>query len=81
MGHFWVVVFVFFDLEYGRSLQVSKLGFGCTSLSGAYKSPLSEEEAISLIKEAFEKGVSFFDTSDIYGPFTNEILVGKVCFL
>ena len=59
-------------------LQVSKLGFGCMSLSGGYNSPLSEEDGISIIKHAFSKGITFFDTADKYGPYTNEILLGKV---
>ena len=58
--------------------QVSKLGFGCMSLTGAYSSPLSEEDGIAVIKHAFSKGITFFDSADIYGPHTNEILLGKV---
>ncbi|GMY20952.1 probable aldo-keto reductase 1 isoform X2, partial [Fagus crenata] len=57
--------------------KVSKLGFGCMSLTGAYNSPLSDEDGISVIKHAFSKGITFFDTSDVYGPHTNEILLGK----
>ncbi|XP_020579745.1 LOW QUALITY PROTEIN: perakine reductase-like [Phalaenopsis equestris] len=60
-----------------QGLEVSKLGFGCMGLSGRFNSPVSEEDGISIIKEAFNKGITFFDTSDIYGPHTNEILVGK----
>lgn len=60
--------------------QVSKLGFGCMGLTGVYNSPLSEEAGISIIKYAFSKGITFFDTADVYGPHTNEILVGKVAF-
>ncbi|KAJ3690861.1 hypothetical protein LUZ61_020025 [Rhynchospora tenuis] len=60
-----------------QGLEVSKLGFGCMGLSGVYNSPLAEEAGIAIIKEAFNKGITFFDTSDIYGPQTNEILVGK----
>ncbi|KAJ3690858.1 hypothetical protein LUZ61_020022 [Rhynchospora tenuis] len=60
-----------------QGLEVSKLGFGCMGLSGVYNSPLAEEAGIAIIKEAFNKGITFFDTSDIYGPKTNEILVGK----
>ncbi|KAK3012833.1 hypothetical protein RJ639_008612 [Escallonia herrerae] len=59
-------------------LQVSKLGFGCTSLTGAYGAPLSEEEGIKMITGCFHRGITFFDTSDIYGvDHANEILVGK----
>ncbi|KAG6703113.1 hypothetical protein I3842_07G067500 [Carya illinoinensis] len=60
-----------------QGLEVSKLGFGCMGLSGAYNSPLSDEDGISVIKYAFSKGITFFDTADIYGPHTNEILLGK----
>ncbi|XLT06987.1 hypothetical protein HN51_045736, partial [Arachis hypogaea] len=56
---------------------VSKLGFGCANLTGAYAAGVSEEEGISIIKHAFNKGITFFDTSDIYGLNANEILVGK----
>lgn len=59
--------------------QVSKLGFGCMGLTGVYNTPLPEEEGIAIIKEAFRKGVTFFDTSDVYGvDHANEYLVGKV---
>ena len=58
--------------------QVSKLGFGCMSLTGVYNSPLPEEDGIAVIKYAFSKGITLFDSSDIYGPHTNEILLGKV---
>ncbi|XP_062162594.1 probable aldo-keto reductase 1 [Alnus glutinosa] len=60
-----------------QGLEVSKLGFGCMSLSGGYNSPLSDEDGISVIKYAFNKGITFFDTSDAYGPHSNEILLGK----
>ncbi|KAH9754022.1 Aldo ket red domain-containing protein [Citrus sinensis] len=48
------------------------------SLSGGYNSPVSEEDGISIIKHAFNKGITFFDTADKYGPYTNEILLGKI---
>nr|GLL33443.1 perakine reductase-like isoform X2 [Ipomoea trifida] len=61
-----------------QGLEVSKLGYGCMGLSGPYNKPLSEEEGIAIIKEAFSKGVTFFDTSDFYGAdHANEYLVGK----
>ncbi|KAA3472866.1 putative aldo-keto reductase 1 isoform X2 [Gossypium australe] len=60
-----------------QGLEVSKLGFGCMGLTGGYSCPVSEEVGISIIKHAFHRGITFFDTSDIYGPKTNEILVGK----
>ena len=47
-------------------------------LSGSYNDPVSEEVGVSIIKHAFSKGITFFDTSDIYGPHLNEILLGKV---
>ncbi|KAF3968983.1 hypothetical protein CMV_007196 [Castanea mollissima] len=60
-----------------QGLEVSKLGFGCMSLTGIYNSPLSEENGIAIIKHAFSKGITFFDSADIYGPHSNEILLGK----
>jgi aryl-alcohol dehydrogenase-like predicted oxidoreductase len=57
---------------------MSKLGFGCMGLTGAYNSPLDDEAGIAVITHAFRRGVTFFDTSDVYGPHTNEILLGKV---
>lgn len=60
--------------------QVSKLGFGCGALSGMYNAPLSHEEGCFVLNEAFSKGITFFDTSDLYGElYDNEIMVGKVC--
>ncbi|TKY51204.1 aldo-keto reductase 1 [Spatholobus suberectus] len=62
----------------GQGLEVSRLGFGCGGLSGIYNAPLSHEEGCSIIKEVFNKGVTFFDTSDLYGHnHDNEIMVGK----
>ncbi|WVZ69678.1 hypothetical protein U9M48_018426 [Paspalum notatum var. saurae] len=60
-----------------QGLEVSKLGFGCMGLTGAYNSPLDDEAGVAIIKHAFRRGVTFFDTSDVYGPLTNEILLGK----
>ncbi|CAA3030060.1 perakine reductase-like isoform X1 [Olea europaea var. sylvestris] len=61
-----------------QGLEVSRLGYGCMGLSGAYGNPVPEEDAIAVIKEAFSKGITFFDTSDAYGPdHANEYLVGK----
>ncbi|XP_022745288.1 probable aldo-keto reductase 1 isoform X2 [Durio zibethinus] len=60
-----------------QGLEVSKLGFGCMGLSGFYNDPVPDNVGISIIKHAFDKGITFFDTSDIYGPQINEILVGK----
>uniref|UniRef100_A0A0D6R8H8 NADP-dependent oxidoreductase domain-containing protein n=1 Tax=Araucaria cunninghamii TaxID=56994 RepID=A0A0D6R8H8_ARACU len=60
-----------------QGLEVSKLGYGCMGLTGVYNKPVSEEDGIFLLKYVFEKGISFFDTADVYGNTTNEILVGK----
>ncbi|XP_021621551.1 perakine reductase-like [Manihot esculenta] len=60
-----------------QGLEVSKLGFGCMGLSGGYNVPVPEEVGISIIKEAFNRGITFFDTADIYGFNANEILIGK----
>ncbi|KAF8696925.1 hypothetical protein HU200_036569 [Digitaria exilis] len=60
-----------------QGLEVSKLGFGCMGLSGAYNSPLDDDAGIAVITHAFSRGVTFFDTSNAYGPLTNEILLGK----
>ncbi|CAJ2631505.1 unnamed protein product [Trifolium pratense] len=60
-----------------QGLEVSKLGYGCMGLTGVYNDAVPEDVAISLIKHAFSKGITFFDTSDFYGPHTNEVLVGK----
>ncbi|XP_047151431.1 probable aldo-keto reductase 1 [Vigna umbellata] len=60
-----------------QGLEVSKLGFGCIGLTGVYNDPVPEEVGISIIKYAFSKGITFFDTSDVYGPRINEVLVGK----
>ncbi|KAK3041981.1 hypothetical protein RJ639_002289 [Escallonia herrerae] len=61
-----------------RGLEVSKLWFGCTKLSGVYNAPVAEEEGIKIIQECFDRGITFFDTSDIYGlDHANEILEGK----
>ncbi|XP_060966427.1 probable aldo-keto reductase 1 isoform X2 [Cannabis sativa] len=62
-----------------QGLEVSKLGFGCMNLNGVYKAPVSEEEGILVIKHAFSKGITFFDTADAYGEDSaNEVLVGKM---
>ena len=62
----------------GRSdLEVSAVGFGCMGLNSGYGHPLSKEEAIKLIRDTADRGVTFFDTAEVYGPFTNEELVGE----
>src|SRR6476659_9508381 len=64
--------------ELGRSgLQVSAIGYGCMGLSGSYNAPLPKSEGIRMIPSAFERGVTFFDTAEVYGPFANEELLGE----
>jgi aryl-alcohol dehydrogenase-like predicted oxidoreductase len=58
-------------------LEVSALGFGCMGLSFSYGPPTEKQEAIKVIRAAVEGGVDFFDTAEVYGPFTNEELVGE----
>ncbi|KAJ6797931.1 putative aldo-keto reductase 1 [Iris pallida] len=60
-----------------QGLEVSKLGFGCAGLSGYYNDPVGDEAGASIIKHAFDRGITFFDTSDVYGSNANEILLGK----
>ncbi len=62
----------------GKSnLEVSPLGLGCMGLSYGYGPATDKQEAITLIRSAFERGVTFFDTAEAYGPFANEELVGE----
>ena len=62
----------------GKSgLEVSALGLGCMGMSFGYGPPKDKQEMISLIRAAVERGVTFFDTAEVYGPFTNEELVGE----
>src|SRR5256885_9975058 len=62
----------------GKSgLEVSALGLGCMGLSYGYGPAVEKEHGISLIRAAFERGVTFFDTAEAYGPFANEELVGE----
>src|SRR5208283_4517182 len=62
----------------GKSdLEVSALGLGCMGMSIAYGQPGDKQEMIALIRQAVERGVTFFDTAEIYGPYTNEELVGE----
>lgn len=58
-------------------LKISALGLGCMGLSFGYGKPTEKQEAIQLIRTAYEQGVTFFDTAECYGPFTNEELVGE----
>ena len=58
-------------------LEVSALGFGCMGLNFSYGHALSKDEGIRLVRDAVERGVTFFDTAEVYGPFTNEEIVGE----
>lgn len=59
-----------------RGLEVSALGLGCMGLNFGYANSVTKEEAITLIRQAVDRGVTFFDTAEVYGPFTNEEIVG-----
>jgi aryl-alcohol dehydrogenase-like predicted oxidoreductase len=59
------------------NLEVSALGLGCMGMSFGYGPPADKQEMISLLRTAVERGVTFFDTAEVYGPFTNEELVGE----
>ncbi len=61
----------------GHDLEVSALGLGCMGMSFGYGSPADRQEMISLIRTAVERGVTFFDTAQVYGPLTNEELLGE----
>src|SRR6476620_4750793 len=58
-------------------LEVSALGLGCMGLSFGLGPAIDKQDAINLIRAAYEKGVTFFDTAEVYGPFTNEEVVGE----
>jgi aryl-alcohol dehydrogenase-like predicted oxidoreductase len=65
------------ERELGRSgLKVSAIGLGCMGISFSYATQLSKEEGVALIRAAVERGVTFFDTAEVYGPFANEEVVG-----
>ncbi|RKH74546.1 aldo/keto reductase [Corallococcus aberystwythensis] len=59
------------------NLEVSALGLGCMGMSHGFGPPADKQEMISLIRTAVDRGVTFFDTAEVYGPFTNEELVGE----
>ena len=62
----------------GKSgLEVSEIGFGCMGMSFGYGPAKDEQEMVSVIRSAVDLGVTFFDTAEVYGPFTNEKLLGK----
>src|SRR3954447_21401368 len=58
-------------------LTVSALGFGCMGISQSYGRPSSREDGIAIIRAAVDRGVTFFDTAEVYGPYTNEDVVGE----
>ncbi|KRA50512.1 aldo/keto reductase [Devosia sp. Root635] len=58
-------------------LEVSAIGLGCMGMSQSYGLPMETGDAVALIRAAFERGVTFFDTAEVYGPFTNEAVVGE----
>jgi aryl-alcohol dehydrogenase-like predicted oxidoreductase len=59
------------------SLEVTEIGFGCMNLAWAYGPPMDEKQAIQLVRKAYESGVRFFDTAEVYGPFYSEKIVGE----
>ncbi len=59
------------------NLEVSAIGLGCMGMSFGYGPPADKQEMIAVIRAAVEGGVTFFDTAEVYGPFTNEELVGE----
>src|SRR5687767_1103837 len=61
----------------GNGLRVSTLGLGCMGMSHGYGKLPEKEPMVALIRAAFDRGVTFFDTAEIYGPYTNEALVGE----
>src|ERR1700761_2317545 len=64
--------------QLGRSgLEVSSIGLGCMGISFSYATSLSKNAGVALIRAAVERGVTFFDTAEVYGPFTNEEVVGE----
>ena len=61
----------------GRGLEVSAIGLGCMSMTGGYGSTPERKDMVALLRAAVDRGVTFFDTAEIYGPFANEELVGE----
>ena len=61
----------------GQGLEVSAIGFGCMGLNFGYATAVSKKKGFKLIRAAVESGVMFFDTAEVYGPFTNEEMVGE----
>ena len=61
----------------GNGLEVSALGLGCMGLDFGYAAKVTKAEGVALIRAAVDRGVTFFDTAEVYGPFTNEEMVGE----
>src|SRR5438046_4325551 len=61
----------------GKSLEVSAIGLGCMGMSWSYGPAKDKQEMITLLRAAVERGVTFFDTAEVYGPLVNEELVGE----
>ena len=59
------------------NLEVSAIGLGCMGMSFSYGPPKDKQEMTSLLREAVDRGITFFDTAEVYGPFLNEELVGE----
>src|SRR4029450_2443414 len=60
-----------------KGLEVSALGFGCMGISQSYGQPPSRQDGIAIIRAAVDAGVTFFDTAEVYGPYSNEDVVGE----
>src|SRR5690242_8747929 len=60
-----------------QGLEVSAIGLGCMGMSFSYGPPKDKQEMIALIRAAVERGITFFDTAEVYGPYSNEELVGE----
>jgi aryl-alcohol dehydrogenase-like predicted oxidoreductase len=61
----------------GKDLHVSALGFGCMGLNFSYGHGLADADSVQLVRDAVDRGVTFFDTAEVYGPYTNEKTVGE----
>jgi aryl-alcohol dehydrogenase-like predicted oxidoreductase len=59
------------------TMKVSEIGFGCMTLAGNYNAPVTKEQAVKTIRAAYENGVTFFDTAEVYGPYISEEFVGE----
>jgi aryl-alcohol dehydrogenase-like predicted oxidoreductase len=58
------------------TMKVSEIGAGCMTFAGNYNAPVPKEQAIKTIRAAYENGVTFFDTAEVYGPYLSEEFVG-----